>query len=136
MKTKSISFLTIASLVGMLLLFNSCKKDEPKSPTLVLKNGSGYTFADISATPGSTILVGVITDAGTDPLKMVYSEVAFDGANVDSLHTRFTVPEGQAHYEVDFTITLRNQVGTERWKFTVNDKDGRMTEKEIRIVVQ
>jgi hypothetical protein len=124
------------SLVVVLISFSSCNKDEPKSPTLVFKTGAGYTATNITAAPGATIQVGVIADMGTDPLKLIYSEVAYDGANVDSLYTRIEVPANQQHYEHDFTITLRNQVGTERWTFNVNDKDGRLTEKEIRIVVQ
>ena len=124
------------TLTVVLLSFSSCNKDEAKSPTLVFKTGAGYTSADITAAPGATIQVGVIADMGTDPLKLIYSEVAYDGANIDSLYTRIEVPTNQQHYEHDFTITLRNQVGTERWTFNVNDKDGRLTEKEIRVVVQ
>lgn len=138
MKTRNAAFriLIITSIVGAFLLVSSCKKEEAKSPTLVFKSGSGYTSADISVAPGTTIQVGVIADMGSDPLKLIYSEVAYDGANVDSLFTRVEVPANQQHYEHDFIITVRNQVGTERWTFNVNDKDGRLTEKEIRIVVQ
>lgn len=119
-----------------MLITSSCKKDEAKAPSLNFKVDASYTSTDISVTPGTTITVGVICDQGTDPMKIVYSEVAYDGANVDSLYTRLEVPQGTTHYEVDFTITTRNQTGTERWTFNVNDKDGRLTEKEIRIVCQ
>ncbi|MFM2019241.1 MAG: hypothetical protein RL007_2897 [Bacteroidota bacterium] len=113
----------------------SCKK-EAKDPTLTLKTGAGYTSTDVNVAPGSTIKVGVICDAGTDPLHISYSEVAYDGANVDSLVVRYEIPEGQNRYEADYIFTVRNRVGTERWTFNVNDKDGRLVEKEIRIVVQ
>lgn len=118
-----------------MLLISSCK-EEAKSPTLAFRVDASHTYTDVHVTPGTTIVVGVICDQGTDPMKLVYSEVAYDGANVDSLYTRYEVPDGTAHYEMDFTITTRNQVGTERWTFNVNDKDGRLTEKEIRIVCQ
>jgi hypothetical protein len=127
--------LLLFAACALLFFGNSCSK-ESKSPTLTLKTGAGYTSTDITAAPGTVIQVGVIADMGTDPLKLIYSEVAFDGANVDSLYTRVEVPANQPHYEHDFTITVRNQVGTERWTFNVNDKDGRLTEKEIKIVVQ
>jgi len=125
----------IVAASSLLFFCNSCAK-ESKSPTLTLKTGAGYTSSDFTAAPGTVIQVGVIADMGTDPLKLIYSEVAFDGANVDSLYTRVEVPSNQSHFEHDFTITVRNQVGTERWTFNVNDKDGRLTEKEIKIVVQ
>jgi hypothetical protein len=130
-----IPFHLCSSLLCAALLLSSCKEEE-KAPTLSFKADAGHTYTDVHVTPGTVLTVGVICDQGTDPLKLVYSEVAYDGANVDSLYTRHTVPEGTAHYEVDFTITTRNQVGTERWTFNVNDKDGRLTEKEIRIVCQ
>lgn len=122
-------------LLSGMLIFSSCRK-EAKLPSLTFKTGGAYTYTNINCAPGTTITVGVVCDQGTDPMKLVYSEVAYDGANVDSLYTRHTVPGGSSHFEVDFTITTRNRVGTERWTFNVNDSDGRLTEKEIRIVCQ
>ena len=119
-----------------MVLFSSCNKEEPKPPTLSFRVDPTHTSTNVNVAPGTTITVGVICDQGTDPMKLVYSEVAYDGANVDSLYTRYEVPDGTTHYEVDFTFTTRNQVGTERWTFNVNDKDGRLTEKEIRIICQ
>lgn len=122
-------------LSGLILVLSSCK-DEEKSPTLTFRVDSSHTYTDVHVAPGTIIVVGVICDQGTDPMKLVYSEVAYDGANVDSLYSRVQVPDGTSHFEMDFTINTRNQVGTERWTFNVNDKDGRLTEKEIRIVCQ
>lgn len=118
-----------------LLVFSSCKK-EAKAPALYFKTGAGYTSSDLTVSPGTTITVGVIADKGTDPLHLLYSEVAYDGANVDSLYARQYVADGQDHIEYDFTFTVRNETGNERWTFNVNDKDGRLTEKEILILVQ
>lgn len=125
----------IAIIIGFAAMLTSCKK-EVKEPTLSFRTDAGYTSADANVAPGSTIKVGVICDAGTDPLHISYSEVAYDGANVDSLVVRHEIPQGQNRFEVDYIFTVRNRVGTERWTFNVNDKDGRLVEKEIRIVVQ
>ncbi len=130
------SFGIYAICISAILISGSCKPDEAKPPTLNFKVDATHTSTDISVTPGTTITVGVICDQGDDPLKLIYSEVAYDGANVDSLYSRLEVPSGNAHYELDFTFTTRNQVGTERWTFNVNDKDGRLTEREIRIICQ
>lgn len=118
------------------VFFTSCKKDDPQPPTLVLKTDSGYTAADVIVPPGTTIKVGVVCDQGTDSLNLIYSEVAYDGANVDSLCERYWVPNEQTHTEYDFIFQVRNSVGSERWTFNVNDNDGRLVEKEIRIIVQ
>ena len=118
------------------ILWMSCKKEDMRPPTLTLKTTSGYLFHDTVVSPGTFIRVGVIADEGADSLNLIYSEVAYDGANVDSLYSRYWVPNGQTHADHDFTFQVRNQVGSERWTFNVNDNDGRLVEKEIRITVQ
>jgi hypothetical protein len=123
-------------LFAAVVILSSCKKDEPKPPQLYFKTGAAYTSADITVAPGTSITVGVVADEGEDPLHLIYSEVAYDGANVDSLYARHYVEGEVTHAEHDFTFTVRNQTGNERWTFNVNDKDGRLTEKEIRILVQ
>lgn len=134
------ALLTMKKLLFACLLITgtfafSCKK-EALPPTMSLKTGSGYTSADVIVAPGTMITVGVIADQGTDSLNLVYTEVAYDGANVDSLYERYWVPNSATHVDHDFTFQVRNQVGSERWTFNVNDNDGRLIEKEIRIVVQ
>lgn len=136
MKLKSPFTLALVYIIAAVVAITSCKKDEPQPPTLVLKTDSGYTAADVIVPPGTTIKVGVVCDQGTDSLNLIYSEVAYDGANVDSLCERYWVPNEQTHAEHDFIFQVRNSVGSERWTFNVNDNDGRLVEKEIRIVVQ
>lgn len=136
MKLNSPFALTFVCIIASVIAITSCKKEDPKPPSLVLKTDSGYTAADVTVPPGTTITVGVICDEGSDSLNLIYSEVAYDGANVDSLYERYWVPADQTHSEHDFVFTVRNQVGSERWTFNVNDNDGRLVEKEIRIIVQ
>jgi hypothetical protein len=130
------SFYTLAVLLsGLMPVISSCKKED-KPPVLSFRVDPSHTSTDVHVAPGTTLVVGVICEQGTDPMKLVYSEVAYDGANVDSLYARHYVPDGTTRFEMDFTITTRNETGTERWTFNVNDRDGRLTEKEIRIVCQ
>ncbi|HEU4719508.1 MAG TPA: hypothetical protein VFU15_16810, partial [Bacteroidia bacterium] len=87
--------------------------------------------------PGSQFVVGIIADKTTDDLKLLYTEVAFDGANTTSLVSRvWLAPDERSHFERDITVTLRSQAGTERWVFNVNDANGRISKKEIRVTVQ
>lgn len=114
----------------------SCKKDE-KSPDLQFKSGGSYIAGDVVATPGSQITVGVNAYKTTDDLHLFYTEVAYDGANTQMLVSRVYLNGDQrSQYSQDITITLRSTPGTERWIFSVNDGDGRITKKEIRITVQ
>ncbi len=119
-----------------ILLIASCKKDNTP-PDLQLKSGAGYTYSDISVSPGGTFTVGIIADKRADNLHAIYSEVAYDGANAANLVARvFLGDNDKNHYEYDFVVTCRNQAGTERWIFNVNDKNGRISKKEIRVTVQ
>lgn len=124
-------------LLLLLLTFaTSCKKDQTP-PDLYLKADSGYTSSDVVISPGSTFLVGIDAKKTTDDLNLFYTEVAYDGANTTRLISRIYVSDSQKeHYTNDVTVTTRNQPGTERWVFNINDKDGRITKKEIKVTVQ
>ncbi len=120
----------------MIVISASCKKDNTP-PDLQLKTGSGYTYSDLTLTLGAHFTVGMIANSGASDLQLIYTEVAFDGANTTRLVSRIWMTAAEAnHCEKDITITTRNQAGTERWVFDVNDADGRISKKEIRVTVQ
>ncbi len=126
----------LTSLILLIVLFSACRKGDT-APTITLKSGSGYTSANVSASPGAQLLVRVVADKGTDNLELFYTEVAYDGANTNRLVSRvYLGPNDEQHYERDVTVTLRSQAGTERWIFNVNDSDGRISKTEIRVTVQ
>lgn len=125
-----------AFLLLIFILALSCNKDD-SPPELTLKSGTGYTSGDISLPPGSTFLVRMQMTKGADDLSALYTEVAFDGANVPRLVSRVYIgPNDRTHFEKDITVTTRTTPGTERWVFNVNDADGRISKKEIRVTVQ
>ncbi|CAN5816425.1 hypothetical protein BH11BAC7_BH11BAC7_02440 [soil metagenome] len=114
----------------------SCKKDNTP-PDLVLKSGPGYTATDVSLPPGTTFLVRMQMTKRADDLSALYTEVAYDISNVPRLVSRLYIgPDDRSHFEKDITVTTRSTPGTERWVFNVNDSDGRISKKEIRITVQ
>lgn len=115
--------------------FSACKKDIP--PRLEFKQGENYSSSDIRVAPGSTIIVGSIAEKTSSDLKLFYVEYAYEGANTAFLADRWALTTGeQRRYEKDYTITVRNQPGRERWIFNINDSEGRLTKKEINIIVQ
>jgi hypothetical protein len=123
-------------LLLLSVLFWGCKKEEA-GPSLVFKSGVTYTDADFVAAPGTTFTVGITASKTNDGLHLFYTESSFDGANTTQLVSRvYLVNEQKNQYSQDITITLRNTQGTERWVFAVNDDDGRITKKEIRVTVQ
>jgi hypothetical protein len=125
-----------AFLLLIFILAISCNKDN-SPPELTLKSGMGYTSGDVSLPPGSTFLVRMQMTKGADELSALYTEVAYDGANVPQLVSRVYIgPNDRSYFEKDITVTTRTTPGTERWVFNVNDADGRISKKEIRVTVQ
>ncbi|MBI3512161.1 MAG: hypothetical protein HY064_15995 [Bacteroidetes bacterium] len=123
-----------------ILLFSiiivSCHKDK-SPPDLELKSGPGYTTSDIVVSPGTAFVVGINAYSGADDLNLFYTEVAFDGANTTKLVSRVWMNSDEhKHFVRDVTVTTRTQAGTERWVFDINDADGRISKKEIKVTVQ
>ncbi|CAN5383944.1 hypothetical protein BH09BAC5_BH09BAC5_09890 [soil metagenome] len=123
-------------LLLLITLVFSCKKDNTP-PELILNSGAGYTSSDITLTAGSTFLVRMEMTKGKDDLSQYYTEVAYDGTNLPRLVSRnYIGPNDRTHFEKDITVTARNQPGTERWVFNVNDENGRISKREIHVTVQ
>ena len=126
----------ITILLSLIFLIASCKKDNTP-PDLQFKTGANYTYANLTLGLCGSFTVGLIANKETDDLNLIYTEVAYDGTNSPNriFHTYMNSSE-RKHAERNITITCRNQAGTERWVFNVNDADGRISKKEIKVTVQ
>jgi hypothetical protein len=115
--------------------FSGCQKDVP--PKLTLKAEGTYVYSDLTVTPGSSFTVGCIADKAKDDLSLFYVEVAYDGSSASQLTDRFFIgPDFRTRYEKDYVVNVRNISGRERWIFNVNDEEGRISRREIRVTVQ
>ena len=124
-------------LLFLFVITLTCCKKDGQYPTIELKSGAGYTSTDITVAPGSQFLVGFNAYKTTDKLNLFYTEVSYDGANTATLVSRtYTSENEKDHFSRDVTVTVRNQVGVERWIFNINDDGGRISKKELRISVQ
>jgi hypothetical protein len=122
-------FILLLSLLAM----QSCNVG--KKPHLDLKTDSGYVSANCAGYPGGQFKVGLIADKAKHDLSTVFSEVAYDGAASSHIVSTFEVGASTSHCEKDFTMTLRNQSGTERWFFGSKDKAGKVSMVQITISV-
>lgn len=114
----------------------SCKKDKHIPPTVNFKTGTGYTSNDGSAARNSTIKVGIIADKVEDDMLTYNVSYAYDGAATTVTNQTFTLAgTEQQHYDKDVTFNIRNQAGTEKWTFTITDKDGNIAQKQITFTV-
>jgi len=106
--------------------FSSCKKDEGKLPNISFKNGAGYTSGDITVAKGTAILMGINASKAEDKdvLKTFDCSQVYDGGSSNSIASETLSGSNGDNYSKDITITTRNVTGTEKYTFTVVNKDG------------
>jgi hypothetical protein len=117
----------------------SCKKnnDPHVPPNVVFKTGSGYLFQNDTVIVQDTLLVGITATKTEDDLKSYNISVAYDGSATTSTFYNYLVQTTEyTGFSKDVQIITRNQPGTEKWIFSVVDRDGNITQKNLTLIVQ
>jgi len=130
---KSILFLVLA--FGIISF--SCKKDEMIPPTIDFTTGTGYTSTDSHISLDTDFKIGVTAKRteDKDDLKTFVVTVSFDGEAATTIDN-VTIPAAQAgEFTKDYDLTTRNAAGTEKYSFTVTNRDGLITTRIITITV-
>ena len=130
---KSILFLVLA--FGIISF--SCKKDEMIPPTIDFLTGPGYTSTDSHIALDTDFKIGVTAKRteDKDDLKTFVVTVSFDGEAATTIDN-VTIPAAQAgEFTKDYDLTTRNAAGTEKYSFTVTNRDGLITTRTITITV-
>ncbi|MBD0276659.1 MAG: hypothetical protein ICV51_14960 [Flavisolibacter sp.] len=129
--------LFLSALIVIVFTISSCKKDPHVPPDIQFKTGSGYTSGDATVAKNTAITVGIIAVKTEDELRTYNISYAYDNAATTTTAQTFTISKNEEnHYEKDYTFTTRNQTGTERWIFTVTDRDGNIAQKQIVLTIQ
>ena len=122
-------------LSTVLLLSFSCKKKKADAhipPDVSLKSGAGYTDGDKTVNKKDTILVGITASKTEDDLKSYNVSYYYDnGATSTTLYNYYLTSAEANSYTHDIKIGARNQAGTEKWVFSIVDRDGNITQKTI-----
>lgn len=127
------------TLIVMVSVLNSCKKDEDMRvpPSVEFKTGAGYTSADATVGQGAAVLVGIVATKTEDEMQTFNVSYAYDGSATTITDTTIALSGAEEDsYSTDYTITTRNQAGMEQWSFTITDRDGNITTKSITLTVQ
>ena len=106
-------------------------------PTIDLKTGPGYTSSDTHIALNTNFTVGVVAKRteGNDDLKTFTVTVSYDGMS-DVTITTDTLTSAQAgEFTKDYPLKTRDTAGTEKYSFTVTNRDGLITTKSITITV-
>jgi hypothetical protein len=115
----------------------SCEKDEMIPPTIDFTAGSGYTSADSHIALNTNFKIGVTAKRteDKDDLKTFVVTVSYDGG-AETTADNVTIPAPQAgEFTKDYDLTTRNTAGSEKYSFTVTNRDGLITTKTIAITV-
>ena len=125
--------------IAVLALSASCKKNKDAHipPDLKFKTAAGYTSGDRSIAHGDSILVGVTIAKLEDDLRTLNISYAYDGSSATTTHFNYAMTSAEyTGYDHDFWLVTRNVAGTEKWIFSVTDRDGNLTQKSITLTVQ
>jgi len=124
------------------LTSTSCKKDEDegKSPNISFKTTNGYVFTNQTVSTDTTLTVGINASKAEeeDVLKTFTAQVFYDGHTAaDSTLTSVSLSGSQGdNYSVDVPIHTRNVAGTEKYEFTVINRDGLKNSVAFTLTVQ
>ena len=134
---KSIKAFLIVLSLSIFSVSCEKEKDAHVPPNVSLKTGTGYTSADTEVAQAAQVTVGFVADKTEDELKTFNVSYAFDNAATTTTDTTITLTTAEEdHYEKDYTFTTRNQAGTEKWIFTITDRDGNIAQKQVVLTVK
>ena len=122
------AILSILLLAGIAVSFSSCKDDDDKMilPTIVFKTTSGYTSKDTSVAAGTVLLTGInaAKSESDDVLKVFSITQSLDGATSTTIYNENIGSSSGDNYSHDYTIMTRTKAGTEKYTYTVSNRDG------------
>jgi hypothetical protein len=137
---KTINIFWIIGACFVILALANCKKkkaDPHVPPDVSFKTGGKYISSDYTAKKQDTLLVGITATKTEDNLKSYNASFAYDGASTTTTFFNYLMTEAEYEsYSKDLTIITRNQAGSERWVFSIVDRDGNITQKTLIITVQ
>ncbi len=112
--------------IGIIALIQSCEKDEGKLPNIAFKVDLTHVFKDQTATQNDTLLIGITASKSEDKdvLKTFNGTVSYDGAAATTIVNESLSGSNGDNYSKDIQVITRSQAGTEKYTFTVVNRDG------------
>ncbi len=129
------------SILFLVLAFGtisfSCEKDEMIPPTIDFTTGTGYTSADSHIALDTDFKIGITAKRteDKDDLKTFVVTRSYDGGAETTIDNVTLTSAQGAEFTKDYDLTTRNTAGTEKYSFTVTNRDGLITTKTITITV-
>ncbi len=129
---------TIFATFVALSFLASCDKEEGSLPNIELKTGTGYTSGNATVGKNQTLLVGITASNAvtSDVLKSFDASRIYDGGSSYSFYSESLSVQAGDEYKKDFNITTRDEAGTEKYTFTVTNKDGYRNSVSVTLTVK
>lgn len=129
------NFLSIVIILTFIL--SSCEKDKMIPPTLDFTVGAGYVSADSHVALNTAFKIGVDAKRteSKDDLKTFTVTRSYDGAAETTVESLALTSAQAGEFAKDYNFTTRNVSGTEKYTFTVTNRDGLITTKSITVTV-
>jgi hypothetical protein len=80
------------------------------------------------------VRVGITVRKGSDDLETFYVRVEFDGGS--DIETINAIPISSGDFSYEKLIVTRDQAGSEKWIFGVQETDGDTYNRSVLLVVQ
>lgn len=134
MRTQSLRIVATA-FAALLIILSAC--DEGKLPNIAFKTGGDYVSSDATVGKNETVKFGIEASKAEkkDPLKKFNVSVSFDGAADTTIKQEDLDSSQGDNFEEDVTITTRDQAGTEKYTFTVTNRDGIINQVFVTLTV-
>jgi hypothetical protein len=134
---KKLTQLLFIAATTLLFSFSCKKKADPHvPPDVVLKTGGSYINGDRTVHKKDTLLVGITATKTEDDLKSFNASYYYDGATQGTTFYNYLMGGNEKEsYSHDIQIVTRNQAGSEKWVFSIVDRDGNITQKTIVLTV-
>ena len=128
---------SIFAILLALIFFASCEKDAGKLPNIAFKTTAPYISTSTTLPKDTTVVIGITASKAEDKDVLVSFDGSrsYDGGTSTSFTSETLTGSNGDSYSKDVTITTRNQAGTEKYTFTVVNKDGLKNNVSLTITV-
>ncbi len=117
---------SILAVTASLVYFSSCEKDEGKLPNISFKTGSSYVSTNMTVKKDTVLNIGITASKAEDKdvLTTFTGTVSYASAADSTLVSESLSGSNANNYTKDISIRTHNAAGTEKYTFTVVNKDG------------
>ena len=117
---------SILAVAASLVYFSSCEKDEGKLPNIAFKAGSSYVSTSMTVKKDTALTIGIVASKSEDEdvLKTFTGTVSYNGGADSTLASNTLSGADGDNYVRDIAIRTHNAAGTEKYTFTVVNRDG------------